>query len=146
MSPTFSFHFSAIVNYTVLSTGVETSVQASVFGSFGYTPRSGAAGLRSKFHSEFIEDPPYCLPSGPHQLIVPRTVQRGFLVCTLSLPFLFLVFSMTTLEVGAATALFGFAFPSCLVMLSNFSCTCWPTVCLLGNNANLDSLTIFQSG
>lgn len=65
MSPTFSFHFSAIVNYTVLGTGgVEISVHVSVFGSFGYTPRSGVAGLRSKFHSEFIEDPPYCLPRG----------------------------------------------------------------------------------
>ena len=33
----------------------------------------------------------------------------------------------------------------CLVMLSTFSCTCWPVVCLLWENVYLGPLPIFKS-
>ena len=46
---------------------------------------------------------------------------------------------------GDVSLWFWFAFPCWLLMLSIFSCTCWPYVCFLWNNVYLNYLALFKS-
>ena len=59
-----------------------------------------------------------------------------------------LVFLMTAILTGVKwhPLRFWFVFPWWLVMLSAFSCSCWPFVCLLWKNVFLDLLPLFLIG
>ena len=58
----------------------------------------------------------------------------------------FLVLLIIGILTGMRWYLLRFAFHWWLMMLSIFSCVCWPSVCLLWTNAYLDPLPIFLTG
>ena len=72
----------------------------------------------------------------------PPTAWEGFLVTTPS-PALYVDLSLTAILAGVRRYLFVVLISvSLIVMLSIFSCTSWPSICLLWRNVYLDLLPI----
>ena len=72
-------------------------------------------------------------------------VYEGFLFLTLSSThFLSFWWQLFWQVWGDISLWFWFAFPWWLVILSIFSCACWPSVCLLWRNIYSDLVPIFQ--
>ena len=72
-----SFHILTVVNNAAMNTKVLMFFQISVLGSFGWIPKSGIAGSKSRSIFNFFEVPPYCFPQWLHQSAFPPTVQKG---------------------------------------------------------------------
>ena len=124
--------------------GVLVSFQISVFILFEL-PRSGTArsydnsifNLLRNFHTVFLVAYQFTFLLAVHR--VPLFLQPHRHLALL----VFLVIAILT-DVGWYFTMFSHAFPSWLVMLSIFSCTCYPYLCLLWKNVYSDFLPIFN--
>ena len=57
-----SHRFSALIDNSAVSVGMQLSFQVSVSFSFEYILSSEIAGSYGSFSFEFVEDSPYCFP------------------------------------------------------------------------------------
>ena len=74
----------------------------------------------------------------------PPTAWEGFLVTTPS-PALYVDLSLTAILAGVRRYLFVVLISvSLIVMLSIFTCTSWPSICLLWRNVYLDFHPVFD--
>lgn len=90
--------------------------------------------VRSSFHVWCFEDPSCFSPQWLRWCIVPQIWHKGVAFPRFSpkvVNFHIFVSSKFLLEWGEVSLQSGFVCPWCLVMLSIFSHTCWPFVCLL---------------
>ena len=94
---------------------------------FGYIPRSGIAESYGSSIFSFFEKPPYCFPQWLHEFTFLPTVYEGSLFST-SLPTFVICVLFDDCHSDRCEVILWFwpAFPWWSVMLSIFSCACWP--------------------
>ena len=122
--------------------GVQIFVWDNDFISFGYIPRSGIVGSYDSSVFNFLKN----LYTGFYSSYT-SLYSQCFLFSISLLTFITCVFvneHPNTCKV-ISHLLFWFAHPWLLVMLSTFSCTSWPFVCLLCKNVCSRPLPILKS-
>ena len=95
------FHIWAIMNNAAVYIGMHASFQMNVFVFFRYMLRSRTAGSYGSSIFLFFEEPPYCVPEGPHQFIFPPTVYWGSLFSAVSPPLIISVLVMLAIITSA---------------------------------------------
>ena len=118
------------------------------FFCFRFIPRNGITGSYSNSVVVFffLRNHPTIFPQWLHQFTRPPTMHRGSLLSTFSPPFVICVVlddsHSDRYEVMYYCG-FNLHFAD-VVMLSNLSCTCWPSVCLLWETIYSGLLPIFK--
>ena len=120
-------------------------LQDYAFNSSKYTLRSGSVGSHGT--SIFVKEFLYSFSIVAYQFTFPPAVHKDSLTPQLHQHLLHLVFFMKSIPIGARWYLIVvlICIPWWLEMLSIFSCTSSPFICLLGENAYSVSPSIFSS-
>ena len=127
---------------------VQISLRVSVFVSFAYLPRNGIAGSYDNSFLIFWEmsilfsmvaAPIFWEMSILFSMVVPTNSVQGcnFLHILTNICYLLSFLYQPFLQVwGDISLWFWFSFPWWLMMLRTFSCTLWPSGCLLWKNVS----------